>query len=85
MNLISKLCRKELVVVIPKISFSKDRLCVVCQLGKQIRSLFHAKNIISTNSYLELIHMDLYGHSRTISLGGKAYALVMEDDYSRFT
>ena len=29
--------------------------------------------------------MDLFGPSRTSSLGGKHYCLVIVDDYSRFT
>jgi len=29
--------------------------------------------------------MDLFGTSRTISLGGNFYALVIVDDFSRFT
>ena len=29
--------------------------------------------------------MDLFGSSRTMSLGGNYYALVIVDDYSRFT
>ena len=29
--------------------------------------------------------MDLFGPSRTASLGGKIYGLVIVDDYSRFT
>jgi len=34
---------------------------------------------------LELLHMDLFGPSRTMSLGGNYYALVIVDDYSRYT
>ncbi|KAL4325654.1 hypothetical protein GQ457_11G024920 [Hibiscus cannabinus] len=34
---------------------------------------------------LQLIHMDLFGPIRTISLGGKPYAFVLVDDFSRYT
>ena len=34
---------------------------------------------------LELLHMDLFGPSRTMSLGENYYALVIVDDYSRYT
>ncbi|MBN8156843.1 transposase family protein, partial [Vibrio vulnificus] len=34
---------------------------------------------------LELVHMDLVGPSRYASLSGKYYALVIVDDFSRFT
>ena len=41
--------------------------------------------MISTFRPLELLHLDLFGPSRTMSMGGNYYALVSVDDYSRFT
>ena len=41
--------------------------------------------MISTTRSLQLLHMDIFGHTQTLSLGGKQYALVIVDDYSRFT
>ena len=35
--------------------------------------------------FLELLHMDLFGPSKTTSLGGNYYALVIVDDFSRYT
>ena len=43
------------------------------------------KNFISTSRLLELLHMDLFGPSRTPSLGRKSYAYVIVDDFSRYT
>ena len=40
---------------------------------------------MSTTQPLQLLHMDLFGPSRTMSFGGNYYALVIVDDYSRFT
>ena len=34
---------------------------------------------------LELLHMDLFGSSRTPSLGEKTYVFVIVDDFSRYT
>lgn len=34
---------------------------------------------------LELLHLNLCGPSRTTSIGGKYYAFVIVDDYSRYT
>ena len=34
---------------------------------------------------LELLYMDLFGPSRTLSLGGKSYAYVIVDDFSKYT
>jgi len=40
---------------------------------------------MSTTQPLQLLLMDLFGPSRTMSFGGNYYALVIVDDYSRFT
>ena len=53
--------------------------------GKQIRSSFNSKDIVSAKNPLDVLHMDLFGPSRVASLAGNLYALVVVDDYSRFT
>ena len=85
MDLIAKLLRKDLVIGLLKIKFEKDHLCSACQQGKQIKTSFKSKSHISTTRPLQLLHMDLFGPSRTSSLGGKRYCPVIVDDYSRFT
>ena len=81
----SKLAKKNLVKGLPKVSYERNRLCDACQLGKQTRNTFKPKNIVSTTRSLELLHMDLFGPTRTTSLEEKRYGLVIVDDYSRFT
>jgi len=39
----------------------------------------------STTRPLELLHMDLFDPSRTMSLGGNYYAFEIVDDFSRLT
>jgi len=85
MHHLNKLISKELVVGLPKLKFEKDHICEACQKGKQIEHSFKLKNIVSTSKPLELLHIYLFGPSRTPSLGGNYYALVIVDDYSRFT
>ena len=85
MNVISKLSRKDLVVGLPKIKFDNDKLCDACVQGKHRRASFKSINIVSTTRVLQLIHIDLFGPTRTLSLGGKQYGFVIVDDYSRFT
>ena len=85
MEHLTKLISKDLVIGLPKLKFEKDRLCDACQKGKQVRVSFKSKNIVSTTQPLQLLHMDLFGPSRTISFGGNYYALFIVDDYSRFT
>ena len=72
MDLISQLNKDELIRGLPKINFQKYKVCEACQMGKQIKNSF----FISTTKPLELLHMDLFGPSRTPSLGGKSYAFV---------
>ena len=85
MNLITQLNKNELVRGLPKISFKKDKVCEACQMGKQIKTSFKNKNFISISRPLELLHLDLFGTSRTTSLRGKSYAFMIADDFSRYT
>ena len=85
MDLLNKLSTKQLVKGLPSVTFQKDKVCDACQFGKQIKSSFKSKKIISTSRPLELLHLDLFGPMRTASLGGKFYVFVIVDDFSRFT
>ena len=82
---LNRIASKELVVGLPKLKLERDKLCEACQKGKQIKSTSKPLNVISTSKPLELLHIDLFGPSRTMSLGGNYYGLVIVDDYSRFT
>ena len=73
---LARINSKELVKGIPCLKFENDRICGACQLGKQIKSSFKPiKDIMSTRP-LELIHMDLFGPTKTKSLNGSRYAFV---------
>nr|GEV31122.1 retrovirus-related Pol polyprotein from transposon TNT 1-94 [Tanacetum cinerariifolium] len=54
-------------------------------LREQAHASHKVKNIVSTNRYLELLHMDFFGPSAVQSYGGNLYTLVIVDDYSRYT
>ena len=83
-DLLNKIVTKDLVIGLPKMNFLKDHLSDACQKGKQTRVSFKSKNVVSTSRPLELLHMDLFGPSRTTRIGGNYYGLVIVDDYSRF-
>ena len=83
--MINKLIKNDLVNGIPQISFEEEKICNACQLGKQTRKSFRSKNVVSTSRPQELLHLDLFGPTRTTSLGGRKYGLVVVDDFSRFT
>ena len=48
MRLISMISQKELVKGLPKMNFDNDSICKFYQKGKQTKSSFHNKNVVST-------------------------------------
>ena len=80
MHHLNHLVKKDLVIGIPKLKFKKNKLCEACQKGKQVKNSFQSKNIVSNSKPLELLHIDLFGPSRTMNLDGNYYELVIVDD-----
>ena len=60
-------------------------MCESCQKGKRTKVSFKPKNVVSTERPLEMLHMDLFGSSRTMSHGDNLYALVIVVNFSRYT
>lgn len=85
MLLIEKLSRHDLVIRLPKLNFCRNHICDACQPGKQTRTSFIYKDIVTTSKPLQPLHMDLFGPTRTASIWGKWYAFIIVDDYSCFT
>ena len=69
----------------PKIKFTQHEICDACARGKQTRSIFKPKHVVSTFKPFDLVHMDLFGPTRIVSLNGKRFDLVIVDDYSTFS
>ncbi|CAN1345815.1 Retrovirus-related Pol polyprotein from transposon TNT 1-94 [Linum perenne] len=82
---ISKLQTLGLVRGLPALKSDKQQFCEVCVRGKQVKTSFKSTSQISTSNPLQLLHMDLFGPTNIQSLGGKTFAFVIVDDYSRFT
>ncbi|GJS62629.1 retrovirus-related pol polyprotein from transposon TNT 1-94 [Tanacetum coccineum] len=82
MRLIQSLASKELVRNLPKLKFDQH-FYVACKIGKQAHASHKAKNIVSMNRCLELLHMDIFVPSAVRSYRGNRYTLVIVDDYSR--
>ncbi|GKC75371.1 retrovirus-related pol polyprotein from transposon TNT 1-94 [Tanacetum coccineum] len=82
---INLLSNNNIVTGLPKLKFVKEYLCSSCELGKAKRKSFHTKTTLSSKKRLQLLHMDLCGPMRVESINGKKYALVIVDDYSRYT
>ena len=84
-SVIKKLIKHDLVEGLPKIKVKRSGICSACAKGKQTKTSFQSKTIVTTSKHLELIHMDLFGPIRTVSIRGKVYSYVIVDDYSRYT
>ncbi|GJY72123.1 integrase, catalytic region, zinc finger, CCHC-type containing protein, partial [Tanacetum coccineum] len=80
---INQLTSKDLVDGLPKFKYNKDHLCSAREQGKSKNASLPPKLVPSTESKLELLHMDLCGPMRVASIIGKKYILVIVDDYSR--
>ncbi|GJZ33151.1 retrovirus-related pol polyprotein from transposon TNT 1-94 [Tanacetum coccineum] len=84
-NSINLLSKNDIEIGLPKLKFVKDHICSSCELGKAKRKSFYTKATPSSKIRLQLLHMDLCGPMRVESINGKKYALVIVDDYSRYT
>ena len=85
MRNLAKLQKEGHILGLTNFVFEKDRLCSACQAGKQVGAPHPAKNILTSNRPLKLLHMDLFGTITYISIGGNKYGLIIADDFSRFT
>ena len=84
-KLVAKVSKLEAVKGLPKFGKVKKTICGACQMGKQTKASHHKVNVIATSRCLELLHVDLMRPTRTKSLGGKRYIMVIFDDFSRYT
>nr|GEU31801.1 putative ribonuclease H-like domain-containing protein [Tanacetum cinerariifolium] len=82
---INHLARHSLVRGLLKLKFEKDHLCSVCAMGKRKKKPQKPKFEDTNQEKLYLLHMDLCGPMRVVSVNGKKYILIIIDDYSRFT
>ena len=82
---LSIVSKHELVLGIPKLSRTSNVVCGPCQLGKQTKAKHPGTQTSGTSRPLELLHLNLMGPTRTESLGGKRYIMVVIDDFTRYT
>ena len=82
---LSIVSKHELVLEIPRLSRMSNVVCGPYQLGKQTKAKHPSTQTSTTSRPLELLHLDLIGPTRTESLGGKRYILVVVDDFTRYT
>ena len=81
----NSLVKRELVRGLPQLQFSKEGLCEACEKGKSKKASHRSKDMTNISEPLQLIHMDLFGPVNVMSVSRKRFALVMVDDYSKYT
>ncbi|KAL8103713.1 hypothetical protein AgCh_028060 [Apium graveolens] len=84
-NNINELVKKNLVRGLPKSVFAPDGLCDSCQKAKQRKSSFKSKTESSILEPYHLLHVDLFGPVNVMSIAKKKYALVIVDEFTRYT
>ena len=82
---LSIVSKHESVLGIPKLSRMSNVVCGPCQLRNQTKAKHPGTQTSATSRPLELLHLDLMGPTRTESLGGKRYIMVVVDDFTRYT
>lgn len=85
MRNLQEMVKHKHIEVINDVKFNKDRLCSVCEAGKQVKSPHPAKTVMTTTSPLELLHLVLFRPRHYKSFGGNSYGLIIVDDFTRFT
>ena len=82
---LSIVSKHESVLGIPKLSRVSNVVCGPCQLGKQTKAKHPSTQTSATSRPLELLHLDFMVPTRTKSLEGNRYIMVIVDDFTRYT
>ena len=82
---LSIVSKHESVLGIPKLSRMSNVVCGPCQLGKQTKANHTGTQTSATSRLLELLHLDPRIPTRTESLSGKRYIMVVVDDFTKYT
>ena len=82
---VAKISKLEAIEGLPKFEKVERTICGACQMGKQTKVGHPKVNMIATSRCLELLHINLMRPTRTKSLGGKRYIMVIVDDFSTYT
>ena len=79
-----KVSKKEVVTNLLTIVKPLNSLCRHCQHGKQTKASFKTKENMTSHP-LEIIHMDICGPTRTKSMQGEYYFMLLIDASTRMT
>jgi hypothetical protein len=70
MNTLDRLIKHDLVNGLKNDTFEKKTLCSYCQARKHVANTQSSKSMMSTSRTLELLHMDVFGPTTYVSIGG---------------
>ena len=84
-DLLARLSSLGLIRGLAKLKLEKNLVYHPCRHGKMVAASHPHVNQVMTSRPGELIHMDTVGPARVRSVGGKWYALVVVDDFSRYS
>nr|GEZ66096.1 Gag-Pol polyprotein [Tanacetum cinerariifolium] len=73
---INDIARNDLVAGLPKFKYHKEHLCPSCEQGKSKRASHPPKPVPNTRQRLHLLHMDLCGPMRIVSINRKRTMLI---------
>ena len=77
--------RKDLVRGLPNAVFTPDGLYDSCQKSKKRKTSFKSKTESSILEPYHLLHVDLFSPVNVKSISKKRYALVIVDEYTRYS
>ena len=81
----NSLVKRELVRGLPQMEFTQEGLCEACQKEKSKKASHKGTDTSTIIEPLQLLYMDLFGPVNVMSMSKKRYALVIVDDYSKYT
>ena len=84
-KIMNSLVKMELVRRMPQMEFTQEGLCEACQKWKSMKAIYKGTDSSTITEPLQLLHMDLFGLVNILSMSKKKYALMIVDDYSKYT
>lgn len=78
-----EMMQKQVLKGLPQLNIRTDTVCASCQYGKA-HQLPYKESDYRSKTPLELIHSDVFGPVKQISLGGMRYMVIFIDDFSRY-
>ena len=81
----NSLVNRELVRGLSQMELCQEGMCEACEKGKSNKASHRGKDMSGITELLQLLHMDLVGPVNIMSMSKKKYALVIVNDYFKYT